>query len=276
MQDRFCRLFFVLLVAAVAVSLAVGTSSGETPKATIMRDNYGVAHVYSDSLEGLFFGFGYAAAQDRLFQMEMFRRTFWGRLSEILGEKLLPFDQGNRRDNLNLGEIKKQIESLRPDLQTVLHSYASGINAYISEALNDPSNKLPKEFHEIGFEPEPWSSEDVAADFLSVMGFFMDVSGELANASMLKFLTERHGPEKGREIFDDWCWGYDIDSPTTLERRFTLPRGKTVDTQTAMNNDVFKAALKAAPDAETLLAEERRAGQIIVDLALYGHPASYA
>jgi len=142
MQDRCSRVFFVLLVAVVAVCLAGGPVIGATPKATIIRDNYGVPHVYSDSLEGLFFGFGYAAAQDRLFQMEMFRRTFWGRLSEILGEKLLPFDQGNRRDNLTLGEVKKQIESLRPDLQLAIQSYAAGINAYISEALTDPSNKI--------------------------------------------------------------------------------------------------------------------------------------
>jgi penicillin amidase len=268
--------FLVLLVAAVAVCLAGGPAMAATPKATITRDNYGVPHVYSDSLEGLFSGFGYSSAQDRLFQMEMFRRTFWGRLSEILGEKLLPFDQGNRRDNLTLGEIKKQIEDLRPDLQTVLRSYAAGINAYISEALADPSNKMPKEFQEFDFKPELWSSEDVAADFLSVMGFFMDVSGELANASILNFLTEHHGMEKGRAIFDDWCWGYDTDSPTTIERTFTLPRSKAVDTQAGLSNAVLNDALKAAPDAETLVAQERRAGQLFVDLALYGHPASYA
>lgn len=276
MRDKCSRVLFILLAAIVTVCLASVPALAATPKATIIRDNYGVPHVYSDNLEGLFFGFGYTSAQDRLFQMEMFRRTFWGRLSEIYGEKLLPFDQGNRRDNLTLGEVKKQIESLRPDLQTVLHSYAAGINAYISEVLADPGNKMPKEFQEFEFKPEPWSAEDVAADFLSVMGFFMDVSGELANASMLNFLTARHGQEKGQAIFDDWCWGYDTDSPTTINRTFTLPRSKNVNTQSGLSNSVLKAALKAAPDAETLLAKERMAGKIIVDLALYGHPASYA
>ncbi|MCP4624306.1 MAG: hypothetical protein GY850_12335 [bacterium] len=276
MKENGHNVKFLLVICAVLVSLAFGSATAATPKATVIRDNYGVPHVYSDSLEGLFFGFGYAAAQDRLFQMEMFRRTFWGRLSEILGEKLLPFDQGNRRDNLTLGEVKKQIEGLRPDIQLVLQSYAAGINAYISEALADPINKMPKEFQEFEFKPEPWSSEDVAADFLSVMGFFMDVSGELANASMLNFLTERHGREKGQAIFDDWCWGYDIDSPTTINRTFTLPRSKTVDAQTGLSNADLKAALKAAPNAETLIAHERQAGQLLVDLTLYGHPASYA
>ncbi|MDH7500783.1 MAG: penicillin acylase family protein, partial [candidate division NC10 bacterium] len=169
MNKRAFWLVFLILLAIVWVCPVAAAP----PSAKIIRDNYGVPHIYSDTLEGLFFGYGYAAAQDRLYEMEMFRRTFWGRLSEVYGEKLLPFDQSNRRDNLNLREIKKQIEDLDPELQTVLHSFAAGINAYIQEALADRGNKLPKEFHQFGFDPEPWSSEDVAADFLSVMGFFM-------------------------------------------------------------------------------------------------------
>ena len=83
--------------------------------------------------------------------------------------------------------------------------YTAGINTYIAEAVLDPANKLPKELHDLNFTPAPWPSENVAADFLSVMGFFIDVSGELANASVLQFLIGKHGPEKGPIIFDDWC-----------------------------------------------------------------------
>ena len=104
MKARSDRLLGVVMFIAVAVFLSVGDVAGGASKATIIRDNYGVPHVYSNTLEGLFFGYGYATAQDRLFEMEMFRRTFWGRLSEVLGEQLIPFDQGNRRDNLSLTE----------------------------------------------------------------------------------------------------------------------------------------------------------------------------
>lgn len=248
----------------------------ETPKADIVRDNFGVPHVYSDSLEGLFFGFGYATAQDRLFQIEMFRRTFWGRLSEVLGEKLLPFDQGNRRDNLTLAQIKSQIERLSPEVQTVMSSYAAGINAYIAEAASDPANKLPKEFHDLDFTPTPWSSEDVAADFLSVMGFFMDVSAELANASVLQFLVGKYGPEKGQIIFDDWCWGYDPEAPTTIDRRFTLPRGRMVKLRAGLENPLMKAAIEVASKAETVLTQEQAEGRFFMEWTGYGHPASYA
>ena len=108
MQTRRNVMMGVLWVTVIVLLLGVGSAIAANPEAKIVRDNYGVPHIYAQSLEGLFFGFGYAAAQDRLFQMEMFRRTFWGRLSEVLGEKLLPFDQGNRRDNLTYSEVKQQ------------------------------------------------------------------------------------------------------------------------------------------------------------------------
>jgi penicillin amidase len=264
------------LAMVVFVAFTAVPTLAETPKADIVRDNFGVAHVYSDSLEGLFFGYGYATAQDRLFQIEMFRRTFWGRLSEVLGEKLLAFDQGNRRDNLSLAQIKNQIERLRPEVQTVMRSYAAGINAYITEAVSDPTKKLPKEFHDLNFTPAPWSSEDVAANFLSVMGFFMDVSGELANASVLQFLIGKHGPEKGPVIFDDWCWGYDPEAPTTIDRRFTLPRARMLKPRAELESPLMNAALDVAFQAETALAQEQAEGRFFMKWTGYGHPASYA
>ncbi len=264
------------LAMVVFVAFTAVPTLAETPKADIVRDNFGVAHVYSDSLEGLFFGYGYATAQDRLFQIEMFRRTFWGRLSEVLGEKLLTFDQGNRRDNLTLAQIKSQIERLRPEVQTVLRSYATGINAYIAETVLDPAEKLPKEFHDLNFTPAPWSSEDVAANFLSVMGFFMDVSGELANASVLQFLVGKHGPEKGSVIFDDWCWGYDPEAPTTIDRSFTLPRGRMLKPRAELESPLMNAALDVAFQAETALAREKAEGRFLMEWTGYGHPASYA
>ena len=268
----------LIVVTLALLSIVTGGNAAAQPGAgaEIIRDNYGVPHVYADSLEGLFFGFGYAAAQDRLFQMDMFRRTFWGSLSEVLGEKLLPFDQGNRRDNLSLIQVKKQIEGLRPDIQTVLRSYAAGINACIEEARADPAGKLPGEYTVHGFQPERWSAEDVAADFLSVMGFFMDVSAELANASMLHFLMEKHGPEKGRALFDDWCWELDPESRTTVQDTFTLPRGTGVRKKAALERTLFASALSAAARAERALALERAPGRFILDWAGYGHPASYA
>jgi len=267
---------FSILCFVLALLMWGGTAFA-APQARIVRDNYGVPHIYADTLEGLFFGYGYAAAQDRLYQMEMFRRTFWGRLSEVHGEKLLAFDQSNRRDNLNLREIKQQIETLEPEVQTVLQSFAAGINAYIQETVADRTNKLPKEFQQFGFNPEPWSSEDVAADFLSVMGFFMDISGELANASMLHFLTERYGPEKGKTIFDDWCWGYDPESPTTITGTFQASRENPGQGAEVLSHPMMAAILEASPGAQAAWEQERvNRALLFAGVLPYGHPTSYA
>ncbi len=272
------RTFWVVGVMMAVIFCWSTLVAAAPPQAKIVRDDYGVPHIYADTLEGLYFGYGYAAAQDRLYQMEMFRRTFWGRLSEVYGEKLLPFDQSNRRDNLNLREIKQQIETLEPELQTVLHSFAAGINAYIQEALADRENKLPKEFQQFGFDPEPWTSEDVAADFLSVMGFFMDVSGELANASMLNFLTERYGPEKAKVIFSDWCWGHDPDSPTTITKPLPRKHTKGKGVSDALREDPFMSAiLRASPGAQAAWETERVSRDFVLTQAKpYGLPTSYA
>lgn len=261
----------VLLILPLCVSIALAE-----PQAKIVRDNYGVPHIYSNTLEGLFFGYGYAAAQDRLYEMEMFRRTYWGRLSEVYGEKLIVFDESNRRDNLTFRQIKQQIETLKPELQSVLGAFAAGINSYITEALGDRANKLPKEFHQFGFDPEPWSGEDVAADFLSVMGFFMDVSGELFNAHMLNYLTERYGNEKAKAIFQDWCWGLDSESPTTIStvHKSSLQNKKLwASTQ---EHPLMRAILKASGQAEAAWAKERLdRGWIMAKAWPYLNPHSY-
>jgi len=267
------------LVCLLSFTIAWSTlATAAPPQAKIIRDNYGVPHIYSDTLEGLFFGYGYAAAQDRLYQMEMFRRTYWGRLSEVYGEKLLAFDQGNRRDNLTLREVKQQIEALEPEHQTVLQSFAAGINAYIKEALADKANKLPKEFHQSGFDPEPWSAEDVAADFLSVMGFFMDISGELANASMLNYLTQRYGAEKAKLMFDDWCWGLDPESPTTIAQGLQPTPGTLKLARKAhWEHPLMAAILTASPSAQQAWVSERvERARLMAQALPYCLPTSYA
>lgn len=271
------RAFWLVCLIWVAI-VWVTPANAAPPSAKIVRDNYGVPHIYSETLEGLFFGYGYAAAQDRLFQMEMFRRTYWGRLSEVYGEKLLAFDESNRRDNLSLREVKQQIEALDPEVQTVLHSFAAGINAYLKEALADRANKLPKEFQQFGLDPEPWSAEDVAADFLSVMGFFMDISGELANASMLSHLTQRYGEEKGRLIFSDWCWGLDPESPATIAQASSSRQTASLGSaRIHWDHAMMKSILKASPKAHAAWMRERLDRSLLMAEAKpYGLPTSYA
>jgi len=268
-----------LLILTLSVSLTYAA-----PKATILRDNYGVPHIFADTLVGLYFGFGYAIAQDRLYQLEMFKRTYWGRLSEVYGESFLAFDQGNRRDGFTAKEMQKQISKyLKPYHKTAIKAFAAGINRYIKEALADRANKLPKEFHYFGVDPEEWTNADVAANFLSVMGLFMDASGELQNASMLQYLTERYGAQQAAVLFSDWAWVVDPLSPTTIGSptmaSLEKPRlaQKVLQENGIPGDPLMKLALKSARNAEAAWIRERvPALQMLAKVYPFGRPTSYA
>jgi penicillin amidase len=261
----------------MALVLIVSAARAQETTATIMRDAYGVPHVYGDTLGAVYYGYGYAAAQDRLYQLEMFRRTYWGRLSEVYGDALLVFDKAGRRDNLTRAEVSNQIASLDPEAKTVLKAFAAGINAYITEALADKANKLPKEFQQFGFSPEFWTPEDVAADFFSVMGLFMDLTGELSNADMLNYLVKKYGQKQGQVIFNDWCWGLDPDAPTTIfDKKASGLASGTATTQVDLRHPMMASTLKASRGAHEAWVKERvQKRTLLASVLPYGHPSSY-
>lgn len=215
------RLILGIFCITLIFCLSPIDSFSGTSTATVYRDDYGAPHIFSRDLEGLFFGFGYATAQDRLFQMDMLRRTYWGRVSEVHGAKFLEFDKSMRRDNLTRPQVRDQIGALDKEYQRVFRSFADGINAYIREIQADPPEKVPAEFQKFGIDPETWEAEDVAAVFNSVMGVFMDFSREMENRAFLDFLIKKHGEKKGQAIFKD-CVREMI--PTGLPRSYPVPR----------------------------------------------------
>jgi len=207
-------LFFVFFF-----SLSFTAQAGQV---TIFRDNYGIPHIFGKTIEEVFYGYGYALAQDRLFQMEILRRSYYGRTAEIYGPRMKPFDIAMRTNNLTKNEINSQIEAhLKAEHKKALSSMAKGMNRHIDEALKDKPNLLPKEFHQYGFVPEKWNPTDISAVFLSIMGIFMDVSNEHRNLDALKYFIKLHGPQKGKEIFNDWAWNNDPGAYTTVPNEIT-------------------------------------------------------
>jgi penicillin amidase len=224
------KVALILFTVSVIFCLSLTNSFSKTSSLTIYRDEFGVPHIFASDLEGLFYGFGFATAQDRLFQLDMLRRTYWGRVSEVHGTRFLEFDKAMRRDNLTRAQVKDQALALDKDYQTVLRSFAEGINACIKEMKADPPEKMPMEFQKFGIESEKWEVEDVAAVFLSVMGIFMDFSREVENQALLGFLVKKHGEKKGRAIFSDVVWGNDpFGYPTVapVSQRATTPQKKS-------------------------------------------------
>ncbi len=126
--------------------------------ATIERDRWGIPHIFADSHHDLWFGLGFAMAQDRLFQMDYLRRKGLGRLAEVLGAEGLPLDLVARTVGLNR---IAQAEWLRLPDETcdVLQAFAEGVNAWIEQC----GEQLPIEFDLLDYRPEPWSPLDSLA-----------------------------------------------------------------------------------------------------------------
>ena len=128
--------------------------AGLSKPVEIVRDVYGVPHIYAASHEEAYFALGFAHAQDRLWQMEMSRRIGAGRLAEILGPAALETDRFLR----TLGVYRAaqaSLERLDDETRRILDSYAAGVNAFLA---NDPV--LPPEFLILGVKPERWASVD--------------------------------------------------------------------------------------------------------------------
>ncbi len=136
----------------------------ESPRAgvTITRDAYGVPNVRAGSADDAWFGVGYSVAQDRLVELELFRRSTEGRLAEVLGKSRLESDIVARRDYYTPSELRAQIRKLPAPLRARFDSYAAGVNAWIARVAADPSLR-PREFALLGLTPAPWTALDSAA-----------------------------------------------------------------------------------------------------------------
>lgn len=128
---------------------------GVTRPVEICRNRQGVPHIYAESDTDLFFGFGFAVAQDRLFQLDWLRRKGAGRLSEILGAEGLAQDLLARTVGLPL-IAHAEWDQLPHETQRLLNSFTQGINASIGQA----AEALPIEFDLLDYSPEPWRSVD--------------------------------------------------------------------------------------------------------------------
>jgi len=120
----------------------------------ILRDRYGIPHIFAKSMADASFGLGYAHAQDRLWQMEMNRRIAAGRLAEVLGPAALPTDRFLRTLGIRRA-AEANLRGFDPGTRKLLEAYAAGVNAFLA---GDPV--LPIEFWLTGTRPEPWTPAD--------------------------------------------------------------------------------------------------------------------
>jgi len=204
---------------AASESMAVAKAPG---RVTLYRDAYGTPQVFADSNYGVFFGYGYAVASDRLFQMEMLKRTAQGRVAEVLGPEFLDLDI-KLRTEYNHPTVAEQLAALPERDREVLAGYAAGFNARLKELAQQPGEPLPKPFYDYGFSPSSWTALDVAAIFVgSIAHRYADFNSERDNLAFLQAMEQRHGAPQGWALFNSVKWLVDNTSPTTVPRKASL------------------------------------------------------
>jgi penicillin amidase len=157
----------------------------------ILRDQWGINHLYAQNQHDLFFTQGYAAAQDRLFQFEIWRRQATGTVAEILGARELKRDIGTRLFKYR-GDLDRELNHYHPEGKAIIEAYVSGVNAYIKSVINTPE-KLPLPFKILGIEPQRWTAEVVISRHQGLLG---NIGQELEIGRAVALI----GPEKVKDL----------------------------------------------------------------------------
>ena len=134
----------------------------------ILKDKWGISHIYAETEHDLFFAQGYNAARDRLFQFEIWRAQATGTTAEILGPRAIARDHGTRLFKFR-GDMGSEMSHYHPRGVDIITSFVHGVNAYIDEALEDP-DALPLPFHLLGIEPRHWTEEVVISRHQGLLG----------------------------------------------------------------------------------------------------------
>ena len=216
-KNNIVLVLSLVLIGIVTISFIYKTAEN---KIKIVRDGYGVPSIYADTTYDLFFGYGYVVAQDRLFQMEMIRRSSQGIVSEVLGEKYINFDLSAKR-KYDPVKIRSQIAQLNKENRAILEGYANGMNKWITSIKS--TEDLPYEFKQYDFKPEMWTSFDVAMVFIGTMVYrYSDFNTELDNIALLGSLITRFGDEDGESIFNQLKWRINENAiPTIVDHRYS-------------------------------------------------------
>ncbi len=185
----------IVLACTVALPLAHGQQElripGLTEPVEIIKDRWGISHIYAKNESDLFFAQGYNAARDRLFQLEVWRRQATGTTAEIMGRKELKRDIGARLHQFR-GNMKQELTFYHPRGEQIVNAFVNGINAYVAETERDPK-LLPLEFRLLGIRPGKWTPEVVISRHQGLLG---NITEELN----LGRATALLGPEVVKEL----------------------------------------------------------------------------
>jgi penicillin amidase len=187
-----------LSTAALSPVDGTVTVTGLKAPVDVLRDRWGIPHIYAQSTEDLYFAQGYVMAQDRLWQMEMWRRGAEGRLAEVLGAAALPRDRQARLLKYRGPVDNREFSTYHPLARAIMAAYVAGVNASIADAT--AANRLPVEFVLTGIRPQPWTIETL----LLRQNSFGDATAELQLApSVAQFGAAEANSRRDPDPFEE-------------------------------------------------------------------------
>lgn len=178
-MKRILCLLAAFLPSAAAEDV---TLPGLQKPVEVLRDKWGIPHIYAQTSEDLFFAQGYITARDRLFQIDLWRRAGTGKLAQVMGPSALGRDRIARLVRFR-GDWNKEWESYSPDTKQIVTAFTNGINAYIHSL-----KERPIEFRVAGYEPGMWTPEDVVSRIAGLL-MIRNVTREVQRAVDI----QRHG-----------------------------------------------------------------------------------
>lgn len=209
--------FVLILVLGALSSLSVVTMRESFPQtngqvtipalqgtATVMRDEYGVPHVYADTPEDLFAAEGFVHAQDRFFEMDFRRHLVSGRLSELFGSSQVETDTYIR--TLGWRQVaEEEASQLSGSTRRWMEAYAAGVNAWLqSPSQSRSGGELSLEYAVLGltpgadYQPEPWTVADTLGWFKAMA---WDLDGNHVTEIERALLTDALGAERTDELY---------------------------------------------------------------------------
>jgi len=193
--------------------------SGEN--VTVLRDRFGVPHIYASDYKDLFFAYGYVQSQDRFFEMTLLKLVGWGRLSEVIGSLGVDIDKYLRTIGLGksaheLIKVAEENKHIYPRTYKMLQYFTKGINTW----LDNNRHNLPIEFNLLDLPVEYWSLNDSAV-MANLAGLMLswtmdDLSMEELRLIMGPYLKENeniYGVNAFDELYPDWDMSYPYEFP---------------------------------------------------------------
>src|SRR5918912_2456126 len=173
---RIRALAAALAVGSAVTARAVAQSSrtdtlqlpGLGAPVEVLRDRWGIAHIYASNEHDLFFAQGYVAAKDRTFQFEVWRRQATGTVAELLGARELRRDIGTRPFRFR-GDLTRELNYYHPRGRAIVEAYVGGVNALVDETERD-STLVPLELKMLGTKPQRWTPDVVISRHQGLLG----------------------------------------------------------------------------------------------------------